>query len=64
VAKGLSHSLSLTIPGVGHGTTSAGCVRNIISQFISKGTVDGLDTHCTQELKRPPFFVSFAGPRP
>lgn len=64
VSKTLSHSLHLVVPGVGHGATRMGCVSKVMAQFIETGTTAGLDTSCTRKMKRPPFFVSFAGPTP
>jgi pimeloyl-ACP methyl ester carboxylesterase len=63
-ARTLSRHLSIVVPGVGHGATSEGCTAQLVARFIEAGTLDGLDASCTQRLKRPPFFVSFAGPLP
>jgi pimeloyl-ACP methyl ester carboxylesterase len=61
---GLTHSKHVIAPGVGHGATAAGCVPQLVARFIDDGQADGLDTTCVQKLKRPPFFVSHAGPVP
>jgi hypothetical protein len=34
----------------------------IIHSFISLGTTDGLDASCVANVRRPPFFVTPAGP--
>lgn len=60
----LPNSLALTVPGVGHGATAEGCVPQLIAQFVNDGSVNKLDPSCLKPLKRPPFFVSFAGPSP
>jgi pimeloyl-ACP methyl ester carboxylesterase len=62
--KTLSHSKHLVLPGVGHGTSSIGCARALMADFVARGSVEGLDTHCGEGLLRPPFFTSFAGPVP
>lgn len=64
VAKHLPNSLHLVVPGVGHGATSVGCIARIVNDFVAAGTTTGLDTRCAQGLKRPPFFLTFAGPKP
>jgi pimeloyl-ACP methyl ester carboxylesterase len=62
--KTLSHSVHFTVPGVGHGASAVGCVPKLISEFLDKGATDGLDGACVGKQKRPPFFVTFAGPTP
>ena len=62
--KTLSNSKHVVLPGVGHGTSSIGCARALMADFVARGTVEGLDTHCGEGLARPPFFTSFAGPVP
>ncbi|MFY0571851.1 alpha/beta hydrolase [Archangium lansingense] len=60
----LTHSLHVTLPGVGHGTSSIGCARALMADFVARGSVEGLAPKCGEGLKRPPFFTSFAGPVP
>lgn len=64
VAETLPNSRHLIAPGFGHGLIAYGCVPRLVSQFIQDGRADGLDTTCLEELKPPPFFVTFAGPEP
>jgi fermentation-respiration switch protein FrsA (DUF1100 family) len=65
-ARHLPHSLHVTVPGVGHNTLGAGCVRSLMADFIARGSVTGLSPTCGADagLARPPFFTSFAGPTP
>jgi pimeloyl-ACP methyl ester carboxylesterase len=63
-AKTLPHSARFTVPGVGHGATAEGCLPQLIAQFLDKADPKTLDASCLTPLKRPPFFVSFAGPTP
>jgi len=55
----LSAGRHLVVPGSGHGTTTQACVRDIMAAFLDDAEPD---TACLQELRRPPFFVDFAGP--
>jgi len=58
VAKTLSHSLHVVIPGGSHAGDTGGCVEKVISEFIRKALVDGLDTSCVKAFKRPAFVTS------
>ncbi len=60
----LPNSVHLIVPGVGHGAAAEGCVPQLTAQFIEKASVAGIDSSCLKTLRRPPFFVSFAGPPP
>jgi pimeloyl-ACP methyl ester carboxylesterase len=51
VARYLSNSLHVVVPGSGHGAFGP-CIGQIQQQFIESGTVDGLDTSCVEA--RPP----------
>lgn len=62
--KTLSNSLHVVLPGVGHGTSSIGCARALMADFVTLGSVKGLESRCGESLSRPPFFTSFAGPVP
>jgi pimeloyl-ACP methyl ester carboxylesterase len=64
VAATLPNSLHLVAPGQGHGVLLRGCVRKIAAEFIERGTTKGLDARCVQDLKPPPFFLSYVGPTP
>jgi len=60
----LTDSVHFIAPGIGHGVSSHGCAPKLIEQFLDAGTAKGLDGSCISNQKRPPFFVSFAGPTP
>jgi pimeloyl-ACP methyl ester carboxylesterase len=64
VAKTLPNSRHLIAPGTGHGVITRGCGIRIMKNFIDSGTVQGLDDSCLRVLKRPPFFLTPAGPNP
>ncbi len=52
--KTLSNSRQILLPNTAHDYSSE-CAKNIIQQFISRGSVHGLDTNCLWKLSRPPF---------
>jgi pimeloyl-ACP methyl ester carboxylesterase len=60
----LSNARHVVIPGTGHGTVSTGCGLRIAREFIEQGQVGALDTSCVDSLRRPPFFLTPAGPDP
>lgn len=64
VAETLPNSRHLIVPGLGHGVVAYGCTPKVVAQFIRDGGVAALDTACLDELRPPPFFISFAGPQP
>jgi pimeloyl-ACP methyl ester carboxylesterase len=57
VARYLPNSRQVTIPYGGHSYFSA-CISGITAEFISKGTVQGLNTSCLNGVKRPPFITT------
>jgi pimeloyl-ACP methyl ester carboxylesterase len=64
VAKTLSNSKHIVMPGTGHTPGGTGCGQRVMKSFIEKGTVDGIDTACVERVRRPGFFVTPAGPDP
>lgn len=63
-ARTLSASLSLVVPGQGHGNVYRGCVPKLVADFVDAASVKGLDTACVRKIRPFPFFVSFSGPAP
>ncbi len=63
-ARHLPASKHIVMPGTGHTAGGTGCGLRIIRAFLDKGDTDGLDTSCMANAKRPPFFVTPAGPDP
>jgi pimeloyl-ACP methyl ester carboxylesterase len=61
---GLTNSLHLVLPDLGHGQIGAACMDRVMADFIRLGTVKGLDTSCTQRAKPMPFFMTLSGPAP
>ena len=62
LAEGLSKARHIVVPGLGHGTSHAGCVPELIAEFIRDPESEELDVACVQMLRRPPFFVTHGGP--
>ena len=62
VVKHLSRGLHITAPGTGHGVVTTPCGNRLVSEFIDRGSIDNLDTECIAAIRRPPFFVTPAGP--
>ena len=58
VAKSLSNSLHLVVPQGGHGfggLEGLDCLEKLNTEFVEKGSVEGLDTSCLKQVKRKPF---------
>jgi pimeloyl-ACP methyl ester carboxylesterase len=63
-SRGFTHSLSLVVPGFGHGQLADPCMAGVMAQFVRQGSVAGLDTACTRNLAPMPFFLTRNGPAP
>ncbi len=57
LASYLPNSLHIIIPNAGHefGTVWEDCLDDVVVQFISQGSVNGLDASCVNRHVRPPF---------
>lgn len=64
VAAHLPNSLHLIVPNYGHDVLLAGCMPEVVADFLRSGSVANLNTSCLAEIQAPPFFVSLAGPTP
>ena len=60
----LANAKHIVVPATGHGAMSTGCGMRLMRAFIDAASAEGLDTSCLQTLKRPPFFLTPAGPDP
>ena len=63
-SHGFAHSLSLVVPGFGHGQLTDPCMAGVMARFVSRASVAGLDTACTRHLAPMPFFLTRNGPTP
>ena len=52
----MTRAWHLVIP-VGSHSERSPCVVGIFRQFLELGTVDGVDTGCLADVRRPPFVV-------
>jgi pimeloyl-ACP methyl ester carboxylesterase len=48
----------------GHGQIPAGCMPNIVAQFVSTADPNALETNCMESNFVMPFFLDFSGPAP
>ena len=48
----------------GHGQIAAGCMPQVIADFINAADPSGLDDSCMERAFVMPFFVDFSGPLP
>jgi hypothetical protein len=64
VAANLPNSQHFIAANMGHGLLARGCVAEIVTQFIEKGSTAGLDPACIKNIKPGPFFTDSAGPGP
>ena len=64
VVKHLSRGTHIVMPSTGHGVVSTPCGNHLVNDFIEHGSADDLDIKCVASVRRPPFFVTPAGPDP
>lgn len=62
VVATLSQGRHVVVPGAGHGTTTTGCVPELLERFLETADATALDTSCLEEHRRPKFFIDHAGP--
>lgn len=63
-AEGFSNSLNLVARGQSHSVLRINCLREIATEFVSQGSISGLDTACVSNIQPAPFFTSLLGPKP
>lgn len=63
-AQTLSNSLSIVVPGQGHGNAYRGCLPKLMAEFVQQAAVKGLDIACVKNIQPFPFFIRFTGPSP
>ena len=62
LARTFSRSRHIVVPGAAHGTSSVGCVPDLVAEFYRRGSPEGLEAECIAEVQPPPFFVTPSGP--
>ncbi len=63
-AKTLPNSVTLTVPGEGHGALLRSCTPRIVRDFVKSGSVAKVSGDCLQRSEPLRFFTTFAGPPP
>ncbi|MDP4599307.1 MAG: alpha/beta hydrolase [Pseudomonadales bacterium] len=58
----LTNARHVVVAGVGHNAAFSGCVPRLLSEFIEDLAPQALDLACLENIQRPPFFTSNAGP--
>lgn len=51
VRQQLKNSLHLVVPGGHHIVTAEGCISQLITAFIAKGNIQGIDSSCVQNIQ-------------
>ena len=64
VVKHLARGKHIIVPSTGHGVVSTPCGNRLVTDFIERASVEALRTECVASVRRPPFFVTPAGPDP
>ena len=64
VVKSLSQGRHITVPATGHGVIGTACGVKLIQDFIDSAVVRLARHVVRRSVKRPPFFVTPAGPIP
>jgi pimeloyl-ACP methyl ester carboxylesterase len=64
VTKHLKNARHVAVPATGHGVIGTPCGQRLVQAFIERGTSADLDTSCADNVRRPPFFLTPAGPDP
>ena len=64
VVRHLARGRHVVVPATGHGVISTPCGMRLVEAFVDAASADELDTSCVERLRRPPFFVTPAGPEP
>jgi len=60
--RGLPNGVHAIAPGAGHNVSPLGCAPKKMTEFIKAGSAADLDLSCIGDIKRPDFFIDFAGP--
>lgn len=62
VVRHLSRGRHISLPSTGHGVAATACGMHLVRDFIDTLSPDDLDTGCVTRVRRPPFFITPAGP--
>lgn len=57
VAEHLPRATHIVVPNESHGFANPGCEIGVVDGYLATGTMDGLDTACVYETRRPAFLI-------
>jgi len=63
-AASLPASRRIAVPGQGHGVLVRGCLPRVVSEFVKRGSPDGLDVSCVERMRPAPIFLDMQGGAP
>lgn len=63
VVRHLSRGRHIALPSTGHGVANTPCGMSLVEEFLDTLAPDDLDTKCVTRVRRPPFFITPAGPK-
>jgi pimeloyl-ACP methyl ester carboxylesterase len=63
-AEAYPNHLNLVARGQSHSVLRNPCLQDIATAFVEAGSVEGLDTSCTESIGPSPFFTTLLGPEP
>ena len=46
---------AIVVPHLGHAIGQEGCLGELVTRFVARGSADGLDTRCVKKIKPPMF---------
>ncbi len=61
---GMTNHLHIANTHQGHGQIAAGCMPDVIADFVAAADPGSLDYACMERAFVMPFFVDFSGPQP
>ena len=64
VARHLSQSRHLVMPGQGHMQAWLGCMPAIMAEFLDAASAAAIDITCLERQQPAPFFIDANGPMP
>jgi pimeloyl-ACP methyl ester carboxylesterase len=63
-AASLPAAQRITVAGQGHGVLVRGCLPRVVTEFVKRGTAEGVDASCAERLRPSPIFLDLQGGAP
>jgi pimeloyl-ACP methyl ester carboxylesterase len=57
IERTMPNARVVVVGGGGHGSSTVGCVPQLMTRFLLRGSAEGLDVRCATRSKPPPFVV-------